>query len=188
MSREIHKAKKECRSELKVVPYNARRKETKEKGIIRELLCVEWDSGLNRTEKIVAIGINPSTAQDGESDMTMTKLCRFLDLYGFNNVTMLNLFESVSPEQSGIVKDARTNFHAKREIFDKADIILLVWGISGNRKYKKEAAAVLTDYAEKLYCIRNQNGRYPAHPSRMSYQSEMMAITSAKEFAMCGLR
>lgn len=139
MPGEIYKAKKECRSELKIVPYNARRKETKEKGTIRELLCAKWDSGLNRTEKIVAIGINPSTAQDGESDMTMTKLCRFLDLYGFNNVIMLNLFESVSPEQGGIVKAARTDFHEKGRFLTKRISSCLYGGLAdtGNIRRKQ---------------------------------------------------
>lgn len=182
------KERNEYRSKLEITPYNAQRKKEENKGTIRESLCVAWDSVFNKKDKIVAIGINPSTAQDGESDTTMTKLCRFLDMYGFNNVTMLNLFESVSPDQNKIVKTARTDFAKKRKIFDEADIILLVWGINGHRKCKRETVAVLADYAEKLYCIRNQNGRYPAHPSRMSYQSEIMPIISAKDFSACGLQ
>lgn len=182
------KERNEYRSKLEIVPNTGQRNEVENKGIIRETLCVEWNSDLNKAEKVVAIGINPSTAQEGESDTTMTKLCRFLDMYGFNNVTMLNLFESVSPDQSKILKTTRTDFNKKREIFDAADIILLVWGIDGHRKCKRETVAVLADYAEKLYYIRNQNGRYPAHPSRMSYQSEIMPIISAKDFSVCGLQ
>ncbi len=154
---------------------------------IRESLHVEWENDIKRPEKIIAIGINPSTACDGESDTTMTKLCRFLDMYGFNNVSMLNLYESVSPEQIKINKATKTDFEKKRSVLDEADIVLLVWGVEGHLEGKNDAAIVLNDYSEKLYCIKNQNGRYPAHPSRMSYKSELVAIKSKKDYEECGL-
>ena len=182
------KVKADCRTNFAIKPYNAKRKELENKGCIRESLSVKWDSDSNRTEKIVAIGINPSTAQNGESDVTMTKLCRFLDMYGFDNVTMLNLYESVTPNQSEINKKTKTDFSKKKKIFDTADIILLVWGVDGNNEDKANTIPILTEYADKLYCIRNPKGKYPAHPSRMSYQSEIMALSSAMSFAVCGLK
>lgn len=182
------KEKDAYRTTFAIEPYNAQRKEVANKGCIRESLSVKWDSGSNRTEQIVAIGINPSTAQNGESDTTMTKLCRFLDIYGFNNVTMLNLYESVTPNQFEINKKAKTDFSKKTEIFDTADVILLVWGVDGNTEDKESTIPVLAEYAYKLYCIRNPKGKYPAHPSRMSYQSEIMALSSAMNFATCGLK
>lgn len=182
------KEKHDCRKALKIEPYDAQRKEFESQGYIRESLSVKWDSKRNRKEKIVAIGINPSTAQDAESDITMTKLCRFLDMYGFNNVTMLNLYESVTPYQDKINKKTQTDFSKKKQVFEEADIILLVWGVDGNDEQKGNTIPVLAEYADKLYCIKNSNGKYPAHPSRMSYQSEVMAITSATDFANCGLK
>lgn len=182
------KDKADYRTTFAIEPYNAERKELANKGYIRESLSVKWDSNSNRTEKIVAIGINPSTAQNGESDTTMTKLCRFLDMYGFNNVTMLNLYESVTPNQFEINKITKTDFSTKKNVFESADVILLVWGVDGNNEDKGNTVSVLTEYADKLYCIRNPKGKYPAHPSRMSYQSEIIPLSSATDFATCGLK
>lgn len=169
------------RKDLKIVPFNAKRKSVGNE-CIRESLSAKWDSGFQRDEKIVAIGINPSTAQDGESDVTMTRLCRFLDMYGFNNVTMLNLFESVSPDQKKINEGSKTNFNKKREILEAADTILLVWGIEGHKEVKEEAMSVLIGYADKLYCIKNPKGKYPVHPSRMPYRSEIIPMMSLGNF------
>ena len=99
-------------------------------------------------------------------------------MYGFNNVTMLNLFESVSPDQKKINERYKTDFNKKREILEIADTILLVWGVDGHKEVKKEAMSVLSEYADKLYCIKNPKGRYPVHPSRMPYRSEIIPMVS----------
>lgn len=183
---DYQKVRNAQRTDLNIVPFNAKRKDIGGNNI-RESLSVQWGSGFSKEEKVVAIGINPSTAQDGESDTTMTKLCRFLDMYGFDNVTMLNLFESVSPDQSKINESTKTDFNKKREVLEKADIILLVWGVDGHMKEKREAMSVLIEYADKLYCIKNTKGRYPAHPSRMPYQSALMPMISSQDFLACGM-
>lgn len=187
-AKEFFKEKTVYRTDFAIKPYNAQRIEISNEKYIRESLSVAWDSISNRPERIVAIGINPSTARDGKSDTTMTKLCRFLDLYGFNNVTMLNLYESVTPNQSEIDEKTKTDFSKKRDVLDKADVILLVWGVDGNEEEKENTIPVLAEYADKLYCIKNPKGKYPVHPSRMSYQSEIMALNSAVDFAACGLK
>ena len=116
------------RTNLKIELFNADRKEYTGKGMTREFLCAKWDNSANKKEKIVAIGINPSTAYNGKSDTTITKLCRFLDMHGFNNLSMLNLYENVSSTQFKGEK-IETDFSSKRAIFNEADIILVVWGV-----------------------------------------------------------
>lgn len=185
--KDYQKVRNTQRTDFDIVPYDAKRKEIGGNHSIRESLSVKWESGYENKEKIVAIGINPSTAQDGESDTTMTKLCRFLDLYGFNNVTMLNLFESVSPDQSKINESTRTDFSKKSAELENADIILLVWGIDGHKAEKEDAMSALMKYADKLYCIRNTKGKFPAHPSRMPYQSELIPLVSGNDFIACGM-
>ena len=186
--KDYHKVRETQRTDLHIVPFNANRKDIIDGYSIRENLMAEWDNEHLRKEKIVAIGINPSTAHNGKSDTTMTKLCRFLDMYGFNNVTMLNLFESVSSHQNKIYESTRTDFNRKREVLESADIILLVWGLSGHVNEKKEAMTVLTEYADGLYCIRNPKGRYPVHPSRMPYKSAIMPMISIQDFIVCGMK
>lgn len=172
----IPKLAKEPRTNLKIKPFNAEQNEYTGKGMTRESLCAEWDNA-NKQEKIVAIGINPSTAHNGKSDTTITKLCRFLDMHGFNNLSMLNLYENVSSTQLKGEK-IKTDFSTKRAIFDDADIILIVWGVNNKEELKKlkdNAKKVLTDYADKLYCIKNSKGKSPAHPSRLHYNWDIVS-------------
>lgn len=188
----ILKCEENYRVGFHIEPKNAERKNIMGKGCIRENLNVEWEREQKRNEKIVVIGINPSTAHNGKSDTTITKLCRFLDMYGFNELTMLNLYESVTPKQSHINNKTKTDFNDKRDILKEANIILIAWGVLGGNKdvdaAKKEAMSVLLEYADKLYCIKNPKGRYPVHPSRMPYKSEIMPVVTVRDFEMCGLK
>ncbi len=165
------------RMDFEIKPFDAERKDIGNNNCIRESLSVTWKGPLDK--KILAIGINPSVAKTGKSDCTMTKLCRFLDMYGFNNVHMINLYEGVSPQQGNIPQGTETDFEQKRQLFKQADIILIVWGIGGNSKRKErklEAMKVLADYNDRLYAIMNPKGKYPAHPSRMPYESTLIKI------------
>lgn len=157
---------------------------------LRKSLEVEWEGdpkSSNLHKKVVAIGINPSTATTGKSDVTMTKLCRFLDLYGYDNVKMINLYSDVTPKQAEL-KRIDTDFENERQNLEEADVILLVWGIDGHEKRKQEAFQVLLDYKEKIYCIKNPKGSYPVHPSRMPYDSEIIKVDGSIELKKCGLK
>ena len=174
------KIREAVRTNFDIVPFDAKRKELTADHSIRETLSVQWKTDSKCDEKVVAIGINPSTARDGKSDVTMTKLCRFLDMYGFNNVTMLNLYETVSPDQSKIREATKTDFTQKHAILEEANVILLVWGTDGHALAKKEVLKELNRYADKLYCIQNPEGSFPAHPSRMPYDSSIISFDLTK--------
>lgn len=145
---------------------------------IRPTLTVSWN---NDKTKIVTIGINPSNAgkQNNLSDMTVTKLARFLDMYGFGNFTMINLFECVSPNN---IPDynAKTDFSKHENLFQSADMILIVWGVTSKnakvRAQKEAALKILAKYSKKLYCIKKTEKNTgteisPLHPSRMNYET-----------------
>lgn len=167
----ISKCTDNARKNFKIKISDAEQKDCNGEGKVREKLCAEWNNTANNQAKVVAIGINPSTAHNGKSDNTITKLCRFLDMYGFNNLSMLNLYENVSSTQ---LNEHRiiTDFNTKREILKEADIILIVWGFDEKnnlRDLKLNAGKVLSDYSDKLYCIKDNNNKFPAHPSRLHY-------------------
>lgn len=173
----IPKLSESPRTNLKINPFNAERNYN-DNGMTRGLLCAEWDNEFNKQEKIVAIGINPSNAHNGKSDTTITKLCRFLDMHGFNNLTMLNLYEDVSSVQIKGEK-CKTDFKEKKAIFCNADIILIVWGFDDKKELKElkeNALTVLAEFSNKLYCIKTDEGKYPAHPSRMHYDWEIIKM------------
>ena len=117
----------------------------------RSILTVTWDS--NNTKTAVAIGINPSKANDNRSDKTLTTLGRFLAANGYKELKMFNIFESYSTDQSGINYKTATDF-----VTYKSE--------------KEKIIEILKEYGDKIYCLKKDN-RYPLHPSRMSYECEI---------------
>lgn len=135
----------------------------------RANLTVSWESEGTRTA--VAIGINPSKANDTRSDKTLTTLARFLDTYGFSQFTMLNIFQTYSTNQDGINRLSRTDFSRYQDVLESADAIFIVWGVSAAySQEKEEILQILREYQDKLFCIEGTNKRSPLHPSRMSYE------------------
>ncbi len=145
----------------------------------RSSLQITWASSSPK-KTAVAIGINPSKANNSRSDKTITTLSRFLDAYGFTEFTMLNLFQSYSTPQSGIVTSTATDFNNYLTLFEQVDAIIIVWGM-GNEyaKEKSEALEVLKSYEGKLYCIKKCD-RYPLHPSRIPYDSSLVKCSVGK--------
>ncbi len=139
----------------------------------RSSLQVKWSSSYSH-KMAVAIGINPSKADDEHSDKTITTLSRFLDAYGFTELTMLNLFQSYSTPQSGIISSTATDFNDFKNVFTQADAIIIVWGMGNEYAIEKsEALKVLRSYEDKLYCIK-KDVKYPLHPSRMHYDCSLV--------------
>lgn len=105
----------------------------------REILTVRWSSNTENPKNFsaVAIGINPSKANDERSDKTLTQLARFLDMYGFTNFKMLNIFSSYSTQQTGIRTNTQTDFSKFKGCLEDADMIILAWG-TDRGAYKDE--------------------------------------------------
>ena len=148
---------------------------------IREKLEMSWPPPTNaKMEEIVAIGINPSKAgkivnAEPIRDRTVSMLAAFLNDNGFCKCTMINLFECVTPEQGNIDQRAATDFKKHEDLLSSAGIILIIWGLGNNYvEQKKELFEILMKYNNKLYCIKDKQGKYPRHPSRMSYDSEIV--------------
>ena len=118
----------------------------------------------------VVIGINPSTAHDGKSDVTLTKICRYLDSYGVGEVVMINLFDTISTDQIGINKTEYCDLSKHDTLFKNADMIVVAWGTENTYlKEKQDAFMYLLQYSPKVYCIADEQGNKPRHPSRIKY-------------------
>ena len=147
----------------------------------RSSLWLDWESE-PPIKTAIAIGINPSKANDVRSDNTLTRLGKFLDSYGFGGMIMLNLFESYSTDQKGIIRPTATDFNNFKDDFEKADAIIIVWGVENKYLDEKNAALeVLKDYADKLYCLYKEDS-YPMHPSRMNYKTYSLKKFPIKEY------
>ena len=140
----------------------------KNNGRNREILTVHWQS--KYTETAIVIGINPSKANNSRSDLTLTKLGRFLDQYGYCRFEMLNIFTSYATYQEDIVREDITIFENYRSKFHDTKFIFIVWGVGNQyQEEKNNVLAFLRQYREKIYCFQNLKGTSPIHPSRMSY-------------------
>ena len=143
----------------------------------RTKLEATWHIKGESPGKVVAIGINPSKAgqKKSQSDNSVTRLTHFLDMYGFDNFTIINLFENVSSDGS-VDYDSKTNFEKHRELFESADVILVVWGIETKNHAEQKIAAckVLRDFNEKLYCIQSGNGKFPRHMRVIEHDWEII--------------
>ncbi|WP_118898741.1 DUF1643 domain-containing protein [Neisseria lactamica] len=147
----------------------------------REILTVRWSGNTENPKNFsaVTIGINPSKANDERSDKTLTQLARFLDMYGFTNFKMLNIFSSYSTQQTGIRTNTQTDFSKFKGCLKDADIIILAWG-TDRGAYKDEKNRILEflkaeKFMEKVFCISETgNSSDTRHPSRISYSYQLV--------------
>ena len=143
------------------------------KGNTRSLIRVILN--LDRTEKAVIIGINPSSAHNAKSDTTLTKISRYLYSYGFCELVMVNLFETISTDQKGIDFRQGSNLEKYNTYFEEADAIIVAWGIENTYSFEKQhALKYLLQYSNKVYCVEDGKGNKPRHPSRMSYEDKLV--------------
>ena len=157
------------RYNFKISPYNAIHEQNDDNVEIRETLFVDWDG--EKEGLVVTIGINPSTATNGKSDTTITKLCRFVDMYGFHRLAMLNIFESSTPNQSGISMATETDFNKHIKLLEEAAVIIIAWGVDNNsyRFQKEKVLSIISRYQEKIYSIQKYGHGESLHPSRLHY-------------------
>lgn len=157
------------RYNFEIKPHNAAHETNSEDVEIRETLFVDWEG--EKDGLVVTIGINPSTATDGKSDTTITKLCRFVDMYGYHKIAMLNIFESSTPNQSNISISTETDFNKHEDLLEKAALIVIAWGVDNNsyRLQKEKILSIISKYKEKVYSIQKTGNGESLHPSRLHY-------------------
>lgn len=148
--------------------------------LYRPVRHVTWNNGKGVSKKMVVVGINPfSTGQARQAGNYLKKLTAFLNGYNdeYNDLTLMNLFSHVAPDPKDIDEKSATDFRKYRDLLDAADVILLTWGTQGDKyaEQKEAALEVLKDYEAKVYCIECK-GKGPIHPSRMSYDSEIVKV------------
>jgi hypothetical protein len=133
-----------------------------------------WDS---TKDKLMFIGLNPSTADETNDDPTIRKVIGFARANGYGGVYMCNCFPVVSTDPKGITTDhLDKNDLVIAEVSDVCDMVVFAWGnfkepilYGRDQKFKK-----MFPYA---VCLgKNKNGS-PKHPLYVSYSKsfEMFA-------------
>lgn len=105
----------------------------------------------------VAIGLNPSYAEPGQTDRTITMVSKILYGLGFGEFRMLNLFTYRNKDSKKLEKEVKrlraknkeheiwTNFSAPpyKEWLEDADAIFIICGIGAFEKYPEACSNML---------------------------------------------
>lgn len=136
------------------------------------------------TNTLVAIGINPSIANEIEPDNTVKRIMGFAEGNGYDSFLMLNIYPQRSTDFSGVHKDRDDKLHRSNlkeikkalEPLDHLDILLAFGTYFAKRSYFGDC---FRDIVEVIHSLNKpvrwfQIGEltkhgYPRHPLFSSY-------------------
>lgn len=131
-----------------------------------------WDDD---ARPMVAIGLNPSTADAERDDATVRRLMGFADREGCGSVTVVNLFALRSTDPAGL--DAAddpvgpANDDHLAAALTSGGLLVAAWGDEGIRRGRGRVVAV-TALIRKLgvpvWCLGRTNAGQPRHPLRLA--------------------
>jgi len=119
-----------------------------------------WD---NTRPLIMFIGLNPSKANEKDSDRTVTRVRNLAIKWGYGGFYMMNLFSYVStnPEELVICTDNTENDSWLHQVREKCKEVVFVWGNFSIAK--KRAKQVESMFEDAKALLLNKNGS-PRHP------------------------
>ena len=146
-------------------------------GKYRYWLSREWERG---KEKIIFIGLNPSTADAEIDDPTIIRCIGFAKGWGYGGLYMLNIFALKSTDPKVLQADGvhdpvgPGNHEAFADIVDRAEkslfdikdpIAVCAWGNDGTYMLQGETAiAWLHQLAAETKCLGITKSDQPRHP------------------------
>lgn len=151
----------------------------------RKSLMVVFDNSENvDAGLIIVIGLNPSKADDFNSDRTVSVLKKYFQ-QKCRKLVIYNLFQNYSTNPSGIIEQTATDFTDRsiQKSLKEANEIVIAWG--DETKYteaKKTAIQQLIKHQSKLRMFQDpKTGRSPCHPrnglSKLTYKKYSSDLT-----------
>lgn len=130
----------------------------------RYALWRRWGEG---GKLLAVIGLNPSTADESANDPTIRRCLDFAARWGYDGLTMLNLFAfraTLPPDMKSAADPiGPENDQALVRYCDQSSFIVAAWGTHG--PFRGRDAAVLRLLAKwPIYCLRQTKGGHPEHP------------------------
>ncbi|MDE0211188.1 MAG: DUF1643 domain-containing protein [Boseongicola sp.] len=132
-----------------------------------------WD---DKRPRLVAIGLNPSTADERNNDPTIVRVIGFADRWGYGGLWMLNLF-AVRGSNPRILREVDDpvgpgNKEAFDVILNLADSteVLCMWGSGGG--YMEQDRTVmgwLDGWDFEAICLGQTKAGFPKHPLYLPY-------------------
>ena len=129
-----------------------------------------WD---DTKPAVMFIGLNPSTANEGNDDPTIRRVQQFAKRWGYGGVFMLNLFGWVTPYPEELLQcpdPIGENDSYLKDYQEKCAEVIFAWGaFSVATDRAKEVAAMMPGKA----LVINKNGT-PRHP--LYVKSEVVPV------------
>jgi len=138
--------------------------------------------GEEGNNKLIVIGVNPSTATNKIPDQTMTKIKKFSLIKGFSGWLVLNLYPQRTPKPNNLDFEINQEYHQNNLKVvvnmvskQKNPIIWSAWGTTiEKRKYLtkclKDIYAKLKEFDPKWIHVGKLTKKgHPRHPSRLAY-------------------
>lgn len=130
----------------------------------RYTLTRVWE---NSQQRVVFIGLNPSTADETQDDPTIRRCMRYAYDWGYGGVYMLNLFafRATNPKDMMAAQDPVGPYNDKFLIEYTAGIhagnVVAAWGAHGAFQGRDKA---VKDMISPLHCLHITKDGHPGHP------------------------
>lgn len=126
---------------------------------------------------LVCVLLNPSVANESDSDHTVTKLMQFARQWAFGGLDVFNIFSvcSTNPKFLYTVADpvGPDNNHWLASIPSSSSVVC-AWGRHGEYRGRGYMVArSLTDRACKIRCFGKCSNGEPKHPLMLGYKTEL---------------
>lgn len=144
----------------------------------RYVLWRRWNAKL---PVLMAIGLNPSTANENTNDKTISNLVEIARRHSYGTLLMCNLFALVSTDPKVVATHENPfgdNDNHLFELSNIADDIAYVWGnfkFEGfNHQIGRVKLIIERSDRKKILCLGNNKNGTPKHPCRLSYNTKLV--------------
>lgn len=132
-----------------------------------ELYRYAWVASWGKGKPLMVVGLNPSTADENQTDPTVAKCVQYAKDWKFPGLIMANAFayRSTDPKKLYELEDPvgeRNDFYLK-ELSTFAGCVLLAWGNHATYRNRSENILKLFNGLE-LFCLKTNKNGEPAHP------------------------
>ena len=129
----------------------------------RYALWRNWDLS---KDKVMFIGLNPSTADHVDDDPTIRRCIGFAKSWGYGGLYMTNLFSyrTSSPDKLRNIKNPIGNPDNDdwiKKLYNKSSIIIAAWGNASFNKNRKEE---IRNLCSDMHCLKINKTGNPGHP------------------------
>lgn len=124
-----------------------------------------WEDG-KPLARVVFIGLNPSTADHRVDDPTIRRCMGFTRSWGYNMLTVVNLFAYRTPYPA-VLKKAQDpigpyNVKYLGKVIREAELVIACWGKDG--AWLKQDVRLSKRFVGTLQCLAMNKDGSPAHP------------------------